>query len=388
MIESLLTPDQIAFRDTLREWVDREIPKDVAREAERIDGNYPLLLFDKLAEGGYHATSVPVEYGGKGANLVTQLIQARELSRSLAGMIWIWGSTSFAGANSIGLYGSESQKREFLPKIAAGKLKITIGFTEPGGGTDVLGALQTRAMKIDGGWIINGRKKWCSSAHVSDYVLLLVRTNDNVKRKHEGVTLFLMPPKSAGVSLRPLATLGMRGLGTFEMDMDNVFVPDELVLGEPDNAWRMLLPTLANERALLMGTCLGILDGVLEDVLAYITKRHAFGREIGSFQAVQHHVANIAMARYQTELVAFNAAFRADAGEDTFMDVTMGKVISSEHAVQAADLGIQIFGGMGYSADNDMQRYWRDARLMRFSPITNEMARNLVAERFGLKRSF
>ncbi|MFD2579813.1 acyl-CoA dehydrogenase family protein [Novosphingobium colocasiae] len=103
---------------------------------------------------------------------------------------------------------------------------------------------------------------------------------------------------------------------------------------------------------------------------------------------MQHHFANILMARHQTELVAFNAARLADAGADTFLEVTMGKVITSEHAVAAADLGIQIFGGQGYSGDNDMQRYWRDARLMRFSPINNEMARNLVAERHGLPRSF
>lgn len=387
-MDCMLSADQIAFRDTLKEWVNREIPKDVARAAEKTDGNYPLHLFDKLAKGGYHATSVPVEYGGRGGNLVTQLIQARELSRSLAGMIWIWGSTSFAGANSIGLYGTETQKRELLPRIAAGKLKVTIGFTEPGGGTDVLGALQTRAEKVAGGWIISGAKKWCTSAHVSDYVLLLARTSDTGKRKHVGVTLFLMSPKAKGVSLSPLETLGMRGLGTFDMALDNVFVPDDMVLGEPDNAWYMLLPTLANERVLLLGTCLGILDGVLEDALAYVKKRHAFGKPIGSFQAIQHHIANIAMARYQTELVAFNAASRGDAGDDIFMEVTMGKVIASEHAVNAADLGIQICAGMGYSADNDMQRYWRDARLMRFSPITNEMARNLVAERFELGRSF
>ena len=388
MIESLLSAEQKQFRDTLRAWVGREIPKHAAREAERIDGNYPLHLFDKLAAGGYHATGVPKEYGGMGANLVTQLIQARELSRSLAGMIWIWGSTSFAGANSIGLYGSEQQKRKLLPQIAAGKLKVTIGFTEPGGGTDLLGAMRTTAIKVDGGWRVNGAKKWCTSAHVSDYVLLIARTDTKVERKHQGVSLFLLSPKAQGVSLSPLTTLGMRGLGTFDMTLDNVFVPDEFLLGEPNKAWYMLLPTLANERVLLMGTCLGILDGVLEDVLAYIQSRAAFGKTIGSFQAVQHHVANIAMARHQVELVGFDAAFKADAGEDTFMEVTMGKVIASEHAVNGADLGIQIFGGMGYSGDNDMQRYWRDARLMRFSPITNEMARNLVAERFGLPRSF
>jgi acyl-CoA dehydrogenase len=265
---------------------------------------------------------------------------------------------------------------------------VTIGFTEPTGGTDLLGGMRTTARKVEGGWLLNGHKTWCTSAHVSDLVLLLARTKSDVKRKHEGVTLFLVSPKTEGVTLRPLTTLGMRGLGTFDMVLEDVFVPDDRLLGEPDEAWHMLLPTLANERTLLMGTCLGILDGVLEDALQHLRTREAFGRKIGGFQALQHHAANIAMARYQTELVAFNAAARADAGEDTFMEVTMGKVIASEHAVNAADLGIQILGGLGYSGETDMQRYWRDARLMRFSPISNEMARNLVAERLGMPRSF
>ena len=288
----------------------------------------------------------------------------------------------------MGLYGTDQQKEGILPRIAAGQLRVTIGFTEPGGGTDLLGALATRATKVDGGWVITGAKTWCTSAHVSDYVLLLARTADPVDRKHKGVTLFLMPTDAPGIALHPIPMLGMRALGSFDMELDNVFVPDELVLGEPNEAWNMLLQTLANERIMLMGTCLGILDGVLEDALAYMQERRAFGKLIGEFQALQHYVADIAMWRYQTELVAHHGAWLGETGQDVFLYVTMGKVIASEHAVRAAELGIQILGGQGYSARTDMQRYWRDARLMRFSPVTNEMARNLIAERHGLPRSF
>jgi len=383
-----LTPEQQTFTDDLRRWVDSEIPKDYLREIEAREDEYPIELFDKLGAAGYHAVSVPVEYGGQGGSLMTQLMLARGLSRSMAGMIWVWGSTSFAGANSVGLYGTDEQKANILPRIAAGKVRVTIGFTEPGGGTDLLGALSTKARKVDGGWVINGAKTWCTSAHVSDYVLLLARTDDRVDRKSKGVTLFLMPTDAEGITLKPIPTLGMRALGTFDMALDDVFVPDDLVLGEPGEAWKMLLPTLANERIMLMGTCLGILDGVLEDALAYMNERTAFGKHIGEFQALQHFVADIAMWRYQTELAAHHAAWLGDTGQDVFLAVTMGKVIASEHAVRAADLGIQILGGQGYSGRTDMQRYWRDARLMRFSPVTNEMARNLIAERHGLPRSF
>ena len=387
-MEFSLTPEQQAFSAEVRRWVDAEIPKDYMRKVEACEDEYPIELFDKLGAAGYHGMSVPVEYGGQGGSLVQQLLLARGLSRSMAGMIWIWGSTSFAGANSVGLYGTPKQKAEILPRITAGKLRVTIGFTEPGGGTDVLGALATKARKVDGGWVINGAKTWCTSAHASQYVLLLVRTDDKVEKKSKGVTLFLMPTDAPGITLAPIPTLGMRGLGTFDMTLKDVFVPDNLVLGTPGEAWKMLLPTLANERVMLMGTCLGIMDGVFEDALAYMRERTAFGKRIGEFQALQHYLADIAMSRYQTELVAHHCAWLGDTGQDVFMPVTMGKVIASEHAMRAADLGIQILGGQGYSARRDMQRYWRDARLMRFSPISNEMARNLIAEHHGLPRSF
>jgi acyl-CoA dehydrogenase len=313
---------------------------------------------------------------------------ARGLARSLAGLTWIWGITSFAGGKSIGLYGSEEQKRRFLPEIVAGRSRWSIGFTEPGGGTDLLGMMRTTAVRGDGGWILNGQKTWCSAAHVADYILLLALTDKDAPKRHQGVTLFALPAKSEGVTIREIPKLGMRAMGSCDVYLDDVFVPDDLVLGEPNRAWYMLLPTLNNERIMLSSFCLGILDGVLEDALEYMKVREAFGRKIGEFQALQHHVANIAMWRAQTELVVQKAAWLQSQGLPCGQEANMAKVIASEHAVAAADLGIQILGGMGYSAETDMQRYWRDARLFRIGPITNEMARNTIAEGLGLPRSF
>lgn len=383
-----LTEEMQVFRDSLREWVDREIPKPYARALECREGEYPLELWDKLAEGGYHAVSVPAEYGGRGGDVFQQLLLARGLARSLAGLTWVWGSTSFAGAVSLSHYGNEAQKRELLPRIARGDVRFTIGFTEPGGGTDLLGGMRTFAEKVDGGWLINGSKTWCTSAHVSDYILLIALTNKEVEKRHHGVSLFMLPAKSEGITLTPIPMVGMRALGSFELELSDVFVPDELLLGKPDRAWYMLLPTLTNERVMLAGVCCGIIDGVLEDAVAYAGEREAFGNKIGGFQAIQHHIAEIAMAQRQTELIGYHIAWLESRGLDGFLDVTMAKVIASEHAVRAADTGLQILGGRGLRADTDMQRYWRDARLYRLSPVSNEMARNLVAERLGLPRSF
>lgn len=383
-----LTDEQQMFRDMARSWVDKEVPKSYAREIERKEHEYPFDLWQKFTDAGFHGISVAEEYGGQGGDVFTQMLLARELSRSLAGLTWVWGLTSFAGSKSVGLYGNDEQKREFLPKIVAGEARFSIGFTEPSGGTDLLGGLRTTAVKTEGGWIINGSKLWCSSAHVADYILLLARTDQNVTKRHQGLTLFILPAKSEGVTVTEIPKLGMRSLGSCEVGLDEVFVPDELVLGEPGRAWYMLLPTLNNERIMLSSFCVGILDGVLEDALQYMGEREAFGKKIGEFQVLQHYVADIAMWRRQAELLVYQAASLLSDGKDCFMESSMAKIQASEYAVNAADLGIQIYGGMGYAAETDAQRYWRDARLFRIGPITNEMARNTIAEQLGLPRSF
>ena len=379
---------QVLFRKTIHDWVDREAPKSWARELERDEHNFPYALWDKFSAAGFHAIGIGEEYGGQGGDILTQMILARELSRSLGGLTWIWGITSFAGGKSVGLYGSEEQKRRHLPSIAEGKEKWAIGFTEPGGGTDVLGALRTRAKKVDGGWVVNGQKTWSSMAHAADYILLLVRTSDYTEKRHQGVSLMILPTASEGVTINEIPKLGMRALGSCDVFLDDVFVPDENILGEPDRAWYMLLPTLNNERIMLSSFCLGIMDGVLEDALRYMHEREAFGGPISRFQALQHHVANIAMWRDQAELMVNRAAWMQSLGRKCGQETTMAKVVASELAGQAADLGLQILGGMGYSAETDMQRYWRDVRLFRIGPVTNEMARNSIAEGLGLPRSF
>ena len=383
-----LGEDLALFQQETRAWVDREAPKSWARELERNESEWPFELFDKFTRAGFHGVGIDEVYGGQGGNVLVQMILARELARSLGGLSWIWGITSFAGGKSIGLYGTDAQKERFLPPITRGEVRFAIGFTEPGGGTDVLGAMRTRARKVDGGWVVNGSKTWCSAAHTAHYILLLARTDDDVEKRHQGLSLLLVPTDAEGVAIADIPKLGMRALGSCDVGLQDVFVPDELLLGEPGRAWYMLLPTLNNERIILSSFCLGILDGVLEDALAYVGEREAFGRKIGQFQVLQHYLADIAMWRHQADLVVRHAAWLQDTGRECFQETTMAKVVASEAAVKAADHGIQILGGMGYSAETDMQRYWRDARLFRIGPITNEMARNAIAENLGLPRSF
>ena len=180
----------------------------------------------------------------------------------------------------------------------------------------------------------------------------------------------------------------MKSVGSCEIFLDDVFVEDKYVVGEVNRGWYQMLETLNNERIMVGALCTGVIDGVLEDALEHLEMREAFGKPIGQFQALQHFIADIAMWQKQSELVTNYAAWLQQTGQPCGTESTMAKVIASEHAGKAADLGIQILGGMGYALETNMQRYWRDVRLYRIGPITSEMARNVIAESYGLARSF
>lgn len=383
-----LTDEQQAFQKMVRDWVDREAPKSLCLEMEQQEFQYPEELYQKMAAAGFHGVGVAEEYGGSGGTEMDQVLLIRELARNLAGIGWIWGINAFAGSKSVGYYGTEEQKKRFLPEIASGEKKFAIAVTEPGGGTDVLGALNTRAEKTDGGWVINGQKIWSTQAHVADYLLLLARSDKNVEKKTQGTSLFLVPGDAEGLTTRQIPKLGMKNVGSCEVFLDDVFVPDDLLLGKEGEAWYMLLATLNNERIVMAALALGILDGVIEEALRYLKEREAFGKPIGQFQILQHYIADMLIDQKAAELIVYNAAWRQVNGMECGMEANMAKIVASEAAVKGADRGIQMFGGMGYSLETQMQRYWRDARLYMIGPIANEMARNSIAEMSGLPRSF
>lgn len=383
-----LSEEQVAFRDVVRRWVDAELPKDLMRTLEADEENYPYVIWDKLKEQGFFGIGIPEEYGGLGGDVVTQMIFAREMARTAGGLLWVWGLTSFGGAKTLTVAGTEEQRRKWLPEMAAGNMRVSLSMTEPDGGTDVLGAMKTYADKVDGGWVINGAKMWTTGARAADRLLVLCRSDRNAAKKHHGLTAFFVDAKSDGITASLLPKLGMRAMGSCSVTYDNVFVPDSDVLGEPHMAWGAMLPSLNNERIMVGAQCLGAIDGVLEDALAYMKTRKAFGKFIGEFQILQHYVADIATSQKLTELLLYNVAWMQAQSMPCGNEANMLKMVATERAVEAADLGIQILGGMGYSAETDMQRYWRDHRILRMTPISNEMVRNSIAENLGLPRSF
>ena len=247
-----LTEEQTAFRDTVHRWVDAELPKDLMRKLEADEENYPYEIWDKLKEQGFFGIGIPEEYGGLGGDVVMQMIFAREMARTAGGLLWVWGLTSFGGAKTLATAGTEEQRKKWLPQMAAGDLRVSLSMTEPDGGTDVLGAMKTYADKVEGGWKINGAKMWTTAARAADRLLVLCRSDRNAAKKHHGLTAFFVDAKSPGIIATLLPKLGMRAMGSCSVTYDDVFVPDEDVLGEPHKAWSsIMLPISPRPRSWL-----------------------------------------------------------------------------------------------------------------------------------------
>jgi acyl-CoA dehydrogenase len=382
--------EEQAFRRMVRDWVDDKYPKAKVNELERHEdhdgSNFPDEYFKDLADAGFLGVGIDEEFGGQGGGAMIQAILMEELARNLAGLTWVWGISSFC-AKSIQKFAAPDLRDEFVPAMVAGEKKLAIAITEPGAGTDLLGGMITRARKDDGGYRISGAKIWSTMAHVSDYLLLLAKTSEGEKASF-GKTLFLVPTGQEGLVATPIPKLGMRCVGSCEVQLDDAFVPESHVIGEVDRGWQHILTTLNNERILVAALGTGVLRGVMEDAIAYSKERRAFGHAIGDFQVIQHWIAEMAMKLAQAELLTYRSAWLYDQGMDAGVESSMAKAVAAEYACWAADRGIQILGGMGYSAEFDMQRYWRDVRLYQIGPVTNEMVRNIVAQSVGLERSY
>jgi len=379
------------FRSAVRQWVEDKCPKDVALELERQedhDGtNFPEQLWQDMADAGFFGIGIDEELGGQGGGAAIQSIFMEEVSRSLAGIAWIWGVNQF-NTKSIQRFASDALKAELIPPLVDGKVKTSIAVTEPGAGTDLLGGMITTAQRDGDGFRINGAKIWSTMAHVSDYLLLLATTDPEAEKASRGKTLFLVDARQDGVVARPIPKLGMRCVGSCEVQLRDAWVPETHMIGEVNKGWSHILSTLNSERILVAAMCTGILRGVIEEAVKYALERDAFGKPIGQFQVIQHWIADMQMRLMQAELLTYKASWLYDNDLPCGVESSAAKAVIAEYATEAADRGIQILGGMGYSAEYQMQRYWRDVRLYQIGPVTNQMVRNIVAESVGLPRSF
>jgi alkylation response protein AidB-like acyl-CoA dehydrogenase len=380
------TEEQGLLRETIQKFIERECPREYQRELDEKE-EFPHDLWNTLAELGMFGLIIDEQYGGMGGNVVDMVVVVEELAKGM----FVLGDTFMQfncfGPTTINFFGNEEQKSEYLPKLARGEIKICLGVTETHSGTDAL-ALKTKAVEKGDHYVVNGHKMFTTGAHVSDYIMLMTRTTQDPKKKSYGISIFIVDLRTNGITITRLKKLGIKALGTCEIFFDDVMVPKENLLGDRDQGWYHLLDTLNNERIVIASLCVGGAQAALDDAVQYAKERIAFGRPIGQYQAIQHYVADMFTKIELARLITYKAAWLQSKGLPCHVESNMAKLAASEAALYATSKGMQIMAGYGYMMEYDMQRYWRDAKLFEFAPITNEMVRNFLAERLGLPRSY
>lgn len=375
------------LRQNVRALVERECPREYAREVDEKE-EFPERIWRALGQGGYLAIPIAEEYEGVSGDVLDMTIVTEELARRSGAIGLTFFMSSCFGGHLLATMGSEAQKRDILPRLARGEVKFAFSLTEPDGGSDVLGAMKTYAVEKDDHFLLNGQKVWTTAAHVSDYITVVARTNTNVKKKADGISVFLLDRDTPGVTLRKLEKIGIRATPSFEVFYENVKVPKDKLLGEKDKGFYGLLAMLNNERILTAALCLGEAQAAYEDALQYAKERRAFGKPIGQMQAVQHKISWMVTKVELARLITYKAAWLQSQGRDCAIEANMAKLVAANHACEVTDAGMQILGGYCYSREYDMQRYWRDCRLHKVGPVSDEMILNFIGERLGLPRSY
>jgi acyl-CoA dehydrogenase len=380
------TKEQEFLRETIRNFISKEAPREYQRELDETE-EFPHELWKKLAGMGILGVSIEEEYGGMGGNVIDTVIVIEELVRGMLAFGDAFMQFNCFGPTTISFFGNEKQKQEYLPKMARGEIKVCLGITESHGGTDAL-ALKTEAVEKDDHYVINGSKMFTTGAHLSDYIMLVVRTTTNVKKKSEGISIFIVDMKTKGITVNRLKKVGLHALGTCELFFDEVVVAKENLVGERDKGWYHLVNTLNNERIVIAAVCLGNAQAALDDALQYTKERIVHERSNAQYQVIRHHLVNMFKKIELARLMVYKAAWLQSKGLPCHVEGNMAKFAASEAGLYITSRGMEIMGGCGYSMDYDMQRYWRDAKLYEFGPITNEMVRNFLGERLGLPRSY
>jgi acyl-CoA dehydrogenase len=365
-------------------------PGDYWRALDR-DMAYPTAFVKALGDAGYLAALIPHEYGGSGLPLTAAAAVLEEVQRAGCN-----GSACHAQMYIMGAllrHGSDAQKRQYLPRIAAGELRLqAFGVTEPGSGSDT-GALKTMAVRHGDRYVVNGQKIWTSRAEHSDLMLLLARTTprEQVARGIDGLSLFILDMNEArasgGLTIRPIRT--MMNHATTEIFFDDVAVPAANLIGEEGKGFRYVLSGMNAERVLIAAECIGDAKWFIERARRYANERKLFGRAIGQNQGVQFPIAKAYAHMRAAELMVYQAAEMFAAGENIGEQANIAKMLAADASWEAAEAAVQTFGGFGFAEEYDVERKFRETRLYQVAPISTNMILSYVAEHvLGMPRSY
>ncbi|MFW2336487.1 acyl-CoA dehydrogenase family protein [Ilumatobacter sp.] len=352
---------------------------------------FPSEFYAAMAEGGWVGIAIPEEYGGGGRGIAEAALVLNRVAASGAGMN---GSSSIHltmfGLNPVVKFGNDRLRTEFLPRAATGDLHVAFGVTEPDAGTDT-SRISTRAADDGmGGFVVSGRKIWTSKALESDVCLLLARTDEASDRdRFGGLSLFLVDLDPAHVDIAPIPKLGRNAVASCEVAYDGLPVEGWRLVGERGGGFRQILHGLNPERVLLAAMSCGLGEVALARAVGYAKEREVFDRPIGANQAIAHPLALAHVQLRAAFLSMQQAAWRYDQGLPCGEEANSAKYLAAEACWFAADQAIQTHGGLGYATEYQVERYWREARLQRLAPVSQEMTLNFIAQSvLGLPRSY
>jgi len=367
------------LRDETRKFTANEVlPEANERdpEGERMSDD----LIDALGEMGFFGIMTPEKYGGLDLGPLAYAVVTEELARG-------WLSVASIIARGQNLSGAtETQKAEYLPDMAAGERLKAISISEPGAGSDVAG-MSTTAEKVGDEYEIDGQKTWCTYAKGADFIVLYAKTDPDASPPHTGISAFIIDKSPGefdvdGLSGRKIDTIGYHGWHSYELNLDNVRVPaDKLIGGEEGQGFYQIMEFFEPARVHTAARAIGLARGALEDALEYAGDRQQFGQPIGDFQAIRFKLATMATKIEAARQLTHSVASKKEAGGRADREACMAKYFASEMAEEVTSEGIQILGGNGYTTDYPMERYWRDARLTKIFEGTSEIQQRVIADR-------
>lgn len=378
---AIIPPTPVEARSQIvsmvRDFVRREVePAAAVHDAE---DTVPYALIDRMKELGLFGITIPEEYGGMGLDYTTFAMIFEEISKGYMALTGALG-THHILAYVLAHYGTDEQRRQYLPRLASGAMRGGLALTEPGGGSDV-GALQTRAVKDGEEYVVNGSKMFITNADSGDAFCLLARTNPDLALKHRGLSAFVIEKGDPGFKVgRHLDKLGYRGLDTCELAFEDFRIPADNLIGGAENAgFGQVMSGLETGRINVAARAVGVAQAALDASMRYIQQRETFGVPISQHQAIQLKIADMATKIQASRLLVYDAAAKKDSGDRIDLESGMAKLFASEVCGEVAMEAMRIHGGYGYTKDFPVERYYRDAPLMIIGEGTNEIMRLVIA---------
>ena len=384
-----LSEDQELIRKSVRELAARFDDQYWMEKDQRHE--FPQEFYDAVAQGGWLGMTIPEEYGGHGLGITEATLLAEEVARSGGGMNAASAiHMSIFGMQPVVVFGSDELKARTLPRIVNGDLHVCFGVTEPGAGLDT-SRITTFARRDGDSYVVNGRKVWISKALESEKILLLTRTTpyDEVTKKTDGMTLFMTDLDRNHVDIRPIPKMGRNAVSSNELFIDDLRIPVEDRVGEEGQGFSYILHGLNPERMLIAAEALGIGRAALDRAVKYANERQVFDRPIGMNQGIQFPLADSLAHLDAAELVLRKSTWLYDNGKSCGREANTAKYLCAEAGFGAADRALQTHGGMGYAEEYHVSRFFRESRLMRIAPVSQEMILNFLGSHvLGLPRSY